>query len=97
MGCIGEGAEKEAFLGGASRPVWNFWREPALRAFTGRSPSESPPVESRRRQTPARLTAPGASAASADPESGTLLSCAPPTRPGEHRPGPEGAGPGQAP
>jgi hypothetical protein len=36
------GAGQQAVLGGASRPVWNFWRERSPRAFTGRSPSESP-------------------------------------------------------
>ena len=49
----------------------------------GPFPLESPPspgVGSGGPKTPARLTAPRAPAPSADPESGTLLSCAQPTR-----------------
>lgn len=59
----------------------------------GPFPSERPPVRRREPSTadpPACLTAPGASAASADPESRTLLDRVPPTRPGEPRTGPEG-------
>lgn len=50
-----QGAGPRAILGGASRPVWNFWRELAPRAFTGRSPSERvlrPGVQRRRCRDP---------------------------------------------
>lgn len=70
------GAGPQASLGGASRPVWNFWREPTPRAFTGRSPSERvfrPGVQRRLCRTPARLASVRSSGASADPEPGTSL------------------------
>lgn len=71
-----QGAGLRAILGGASRPVWNFWRELAPRALTGRSPSERvlrPGVQRRRCRTPTCLASVRPSAASADPEPGTSL------------------------
>lgn len=70
------GAGPRASLGGASRPVWNFWRELAPRAFTGGSPSWRvlrPGVQRPRCPTPACLASVRSPAAPADPEPGTSL------------------------
>lgn len=87
------GAGPRASLGGASRPVWNFWRELAPRAFTGGSPSWRvlrPGVQRPRCPTPACLASVRSPAAPADPEPGTSLlrHAAPrPASPGEPTPG----------
>lgn len=95
MGCIGKEAGQEEFLGGASIPVWNFWRESVPRAFTGSSPSREsscPVVESCRRQTSALLTAPEVSRDLYRPRIWDLAELLPaPLAPGESRPGPEGS------
>lgn len=80
-------AGPQAGLGGASRPVWNFWRELAPRAFTGRSPFERvlrPGVQRRRCPTPVCLASVRTSAASRRPGTWDLAAAprpAPPSLP----------------